>query len=49
MYTQKMQSITVKSVMALDYGRPGKQILPKQNNPIAHLYHHYLIRLIGQH
>ena len=26
--------------------RPGKQILPKQNNPVAHLHHLYFIRLI---
>ena len=28
------------------YIRPGKQILPKQNNPVAHLHHLYFIRLI---
>ena len=29
--------------------RPGKQIIPKQNNPVAHLHHPYFIIVIGQH
>ena len=28
------------------YIRPGKQILPKQNNPVANLHHLYFKRLI---
>ena len=33
--------------MALQKIGPEKQILPKQNNPFAHLHHIYFMRLIG--
>ena len=33
-------------VLRSQWIRPGKQILPKQNNPVAHLHHLYFIRLI---
>ena len=40
-----------KAIMALDHSRlkPGKEFIPKQNNPVAHLQHLYFVRLIGQH
>ena len=38
-----------KIAIIFDHSRRlGKQILPKQNNPIAHLHHLYFITLIKQ-